>query len=415
MRRPARHAWYPPATVLDRVFDTARADDFAGYSKHDALNSRLLERVAGGSRITRLVAIQSIMRSPIDLRPYVGVRKARNPKGLSLFARAFLARARRGGAADDARQAQALLDWLLDHPAPFMARAGARDGFPGLAWGYPYPWQDVGFFAPRDFPNRVVTSFVGQALVDAYETLGERRYLDAAREVVQFLLEAPKTLFEDDARRCVSYVPDESVTWIVMDVSALVGSLAAHVGAHTGDAALIEEGGRLVRYVVSKQTDEGAWFYAEPPSASHITHDNYHTGFILDAILEYGEHAKSDEFEKAYVTGLEFYQRRLFEPNGAARFMSDRTYPFDIHGCAQGVITHTLQQKYRGEGAAFAERVLDWTIANMWDPKRGWFYYQARHLYGSHTYRTKVRELRWCQGWMSWALSGYLEVCGAGA
>ena len=47
-------------------------------------------------------------------------------------------------------------------------------------------------------------------------------------------------------------------------------------------------GGRLVRYVVSKQTDEGAWFYAEPPSASHITHDNYHTGFILDAILVYG-------------------------------------------------------------------------------------------------------------------------------
>jgi hypothetical protein len=105
---------------------------------------------------------------------------------------------------------------------------------------------------------------------------------------MRFLLEAPKTLFEDDRHRCVSYVPDPAVTWIVMDVSVLVGALAGRLGSLLDDAAMIEEGGRLVRYVVSKQTDEGAWFYAEPPSASHITHDNYHTGFILDAILYMG-------------------------------------------------------------------------------------------------------------------------------
>ena len=68
-------------------------------------------------------------------------------------------------------------------------------------------------------------------------------------------------------------------------------------------AELVREGGRLVRYVVSKQTDYGAWFYADPPSASHITHDNYHTGFILDAILQYGLSAGSDEFESAYRRG----------------------------------------------------------------------------------------------------------------
>ena len=137
-----------------------------------------------------------------------------------------------------------------------------------------------------------------------------------------------------------------------MDVSALAGALAARVGALTGDADLIREGGRLVRYVVSKQTDYGAWYYADPPSASHITHDNYHTGFILDAILQYGLSAGSDEFEAAYRRGIEFYERRLFEPNGAARFMSDRLYPIDIHGCAQGIITFSLQQRHFGTGGA---------------------------------------------------------------
>lgn len=391
--RPGPHS----ADVLARVLDVARADGYEGYSKHDALNATWLERLAGGSRIRRLAAIQLLMRSPVDLRPLARVGKARNPKGLSLFARALLARHRLTGAGEDAAEATELLDWLVAHPS---------SGFTGLCWGYPYPWQDVGFFAPRNFPNRVVTSFVGQALLDGYETLGNPRYLEAASQAMRFLLEAPKTLFEDDGRRCLSYVPDESISWIVMDVSALVGSLAARLGALRDDKDLIIEGGRLVRYVVSKQTAEGAWYYADPPSASHITHDNYHTGFILDAILQYGISADSDEFDPAYQRGIEFYRRRLFEPDGAARFMHDRRYPIDIHGCAQGILTFSMQQRHHGKGGEFARTVLAWTLSNMWDPRSGWFYYQRRRAF-----RTAIRELRWCQGWMSWALACHLEIC----
>jgi hypothetical protein len=385
-------------TVLDRVLLTARLAAYEGYSKHDALNSAVLARLAGQSRLRRIGATQVVTRSPIDVRHAMGVRKARNAKGLSLFARAYLSRHRMTGSAEDASEARDLLDWLISHSAP---------GFDGLCWGYPYPWQDVGFFAPRDFPNRVVTSFVGQALLDGYETLRDRRYLDAADLAVRFLLTAPKTLYEDDQHWCLSYVPDSAIDWIVMDVSALVGTLSARLGAIRGDEELVRQGGRLIRYVVSKQTDYGAWFYADPPSASHITHDNYHTGFILDSILQYGLAAGSEEFQAAYSRGVEFYARRLFEANGAARFMSDRLYPIDIHGCAQGIITFSLQQRHLGAGAADATRVLRWTLDNMWDPSSGWFYYQRRRLA-----RTRIRELRWCQGWMSWALASYLENCG---
>ena len=381
--------------IQARVLQTAREVDYTGFSKHDALNAPWMERLAGSSRVRRLGFIQLIMRSPLHVRPWLGVRPARNAKGLALFARGLLARHRVTLDVSSAEQARALLEWLIANPSP---------GFGDACWGYPYPWQDVGFFAPRNFPNRVVTCFVTEALIDGYETLGDARYLSAAEQAMSFLLTAPRTLYEDRDKRCVSYVPSDQVNWIVMDVSALTGAVAARLAAILGNPAMMEEAGRLMRYVVSRQTTQGAWFYADPPSASHITHDNYHTGFILDAILEYGQSSGSDEFANAYQRGLVFYRERLFEANGAPRFMSDQKYPFDIHGAAQGIITFSRSHAAEGTDAPLARRVLGWTLANMYDERSGWFYYQKRRLI-----RTAIRELRWCQAWMAFALGCYAE------
>jgi hypothetical protein len=392
------HASQPIREVQRRVLDVGQAASWAGFSKNDALNDPWLEAAAGRSRLRRLAAIQLDMRSPIHIRPLIGVRQARDPKGLALFSRALLNRVRLFGDTEAAAEARALLDWLLEHPAP---------GFDLMSWGYPYPWQDVGFFAPRHFPNRIVTSNVAQALLDGYETLGEPRYLEAAGSVVRFLLEAPRTLHEDGTTRCVSYVPSEDVSWIVMDVSALAGAAAARWAALTDNQAAMTEAGRLVRYVASKQTPYGAWFYAEPPDASHITHDNYHTGIILDAILEYGVRSRTEEFIPAYRQGLDYYREHLFDPDGAPRFMNHRRWPRDIHGAAQGIISFSLAQTAIGQGAETATRVLRWTLANMWDPKSAWFHYQKRRL-GS----LRIPLLRWGQAWMAHALGVYLEHCG---
>jgi len=208
----------PLARIQGHVLRVAQDLQYEGYSKHDALNAPWLEQLAAGSRAARLIAIQAVMRCPVHIRPLVGVRTARNPKGLALFVRALLARSRVLADDQSAIEARTLLDWLVAHPSP---------GFEWPCWGYPYPWQDVGFFAPRDFPNRVVTSFVVHALLDGFETLGEPRYLETASKAVEFLLKAPRTLYADDRHRCVSYVPSAEVEWIVMDVPALAGAAAA--------------------------------------------------------------------------------------------------------------------------------------------------------------------------------------------
>ncbi len=364
----------------------AAARQYRGYNKHDGLNSPLLSALSLRLRWGRIFWIQAVMRMPFNVRPLLGVRKAVNPKGLALFARALLNLYRATGEPSFRRQGLSLLDRLLG--------MGVND-FPGMSWGYGYPWQDVGFFAPAWFPNRIVTYFVGRAMIDAFEVTQEERYLHGACQATKFILHAPRVLFETQEEKCVSYVPVDNIEMAVMDVSALCGALCTMTGHHAGRPEWIEEGQRMIRYVVRRQTDYGAWFYTDPPGDSRITHDNYHSGEILDAVLDYIEYSGDDSFRDAHRRGLEFYRRHLFTVQGEPKWMHDRTYPFDIHGYAQGIITFS-----RVGDDDLSSRITENILRDMYDADEHRFYYQKRRFY-----TRRFTLMRWCQAWAVFALS----------
>ena len=120
--------------VLEAVLQWSKTRGFRGFNKHDGLNSPFLRFALGWSKWSRLVAIQLVMRAPINVRPLLGVSRTYNPKGLALFTQGLLARFRITNDArylDDARELLALLSTL---------RSPGR--WAGSCWGYPYPWQD---------------------------------------------------------------------------------------------------------------------------------------------------------------------------------------------------------------------------------------------------------------------------------
>ena len=381
--------------ICRSALEWARERAYTGYNKHDGLSSPLLRALSLNNKWLRIAAIQAVMRCPVNIRPLLGVQKVRNPKGIALFARAWLNLYRVTGEDLCRREATQLLDWLLEHPAP--ASPDSPD-LPGLAWGYGYPWQDVGFFAAPHFPNRIVTYFVGRALVEGFEILADERYLHGAEQAVEFILRAPKILYQDDAMLCLSYVPSPSMSMVVMDVSALCGALCAMVGRHTQNHTLICQAGQLIRYVVDKQTSDGAWFYTHPPGDSHITHDNYHSGEIVDALLDYEMYTGDPSFRAAYQAGLDFYRRRLFTAQARPKWMHDQEYPYDIHGYSQGIISFTA-----AGDLDFATRIAHSAIADMWHASDHRFFYQKHR-----SYTVRVTLMRWCQAWMSYALSALI-------
>jgi hypothetical protein len=420
--------------ALTQTLEYSRGRDYEGHSKHDALNSPLLNALTLNQRLLRLVIIQSVMRAPFNCRGFLGVPRLRNPKGIGLFAHSWLNLSEKEELQEGSpwdrdsclKEADRLLTWLVANASPWAqaseelcdafsvksVHAGKEPGLNGMGWGYHYPWQDVGFFQERHFPNRVVTSWIGMAFLKAYEVTGMEKYRLAARELVGFLLVNPNRLHETEDQLCLSYVPLESLEWAVMDVSVLVSSVASRLRAVDPESNVDPETvQRLLRFVVDKQTADGAWFYTYPSGDSHITHDNYHTGIILDAVADTMLYSRDFEFAETYRKGLDFYQRELFTPEGAPKWMNNKIFPHDIHGAAAGILAFRRAERFWREEALepdtelavrsgqFADLITRWTLKNLYSGK-GTFYYQKSKWY---TKRTCL--MRWCNAWMCRALT----------
>jgi len=381
--------------IIEALFTHGRNAAYRGYNKHDGLLSKVLSRMLGWSRFGRLAAIQLVMRSPVNIRPLLGVPKTINPKGVALFCWSMGIYGELTKNDTWRREAGRLGEWLAGN---------CQKTADGIGWGYQYPWQDAGFYAPANMPNRVVTAWAGIALHALWKVTGNPALVSTLQSVCNFLLNAPHRLIDTKEELCLCYIPDSAVEWAVMDVSALCGRVFAVTGSAAGREDLIDCARRCLNWVANRQTADGGWFYTEPPGASHITHDNYHTGIILDCFEEYRCVTGDSRFEQVYLRGLEFYRHRLFSSRGAPRWMHDRAFPRDIHGAAQGIITFSRAHHYGAHYTEQARKILEWTLHHLYNKKDGVFYYQKTRLFTK-----KFTLLRWCNAWMAVALVHFLE------
>ena len=379
-------------SVLLAVLNRGAQEHYAGYSKFDGLESPLTHALSFNWWIARLVWTQLVMRAPINLRPLLRVRQGINPKGVALFVRAHLFASEMGWGDRFADRARWCLDWLLAHDSR------GSGNYHGACWGYHHAWQSPGFYAPPGFPNCVVTVFVAEALLHGYRVLDYARYLNAARSAADFILNDLRVFYEDDTQKCIGYVPNIPKQFRVINNNALAGALLAKIGALTNESDLIQQASKLIEFVVQNRTPYYAWYYTVEPGQTLITHDNYHTGGILDALLEYEQITGDAHHREIYARGLDYYRRHLFRGDGAPKWMNNQVYPLDVHGAAQGIITFTLAGDLE-----FASRIAQWTIANLYNGDGNFSYQRTRF------FTKRFTLVHWCNGWMARALSVLLQ------
>jgi len=359
-------------------------ENFQGFDPYDALDSPILRALSFNKKALRIAFIQFMKRLQINIRPFLGIRKDYNPKGIGLFLWSYAKLYRVTGCSEFLEKIDIFLDLL---------ETLKSKGYSGNCWGYNFDWQSKAFFLPKFTPTVVNSSFVGHALLDTYQFAAKERALEMAMPISRFILRDLNR--KEDARGiCFSYSPlDET---FIHNANLLGVSLLIRLYKFLHEEELKDTALASLAYSMSYQREDGSWYYAETDYQRWI--DSFHTGFNLQSILYFLEEGYGLEYKDAFKKGLRFYTENFFLDDGAPKYYYDKTYPLDIHSAAQALVFFSRIEGYE----PLKQRIAQWMLENMQD-KAGFFYYQKNRFFIN-----KIPYMRWAQAWALHALTSFM-------
>lgn len=376
--------------ALDRLLAFIQRSGWKGYDPYDALNSLPLLKLP--NKWLRVAPTVFFRLSPLNLRRMFLVKKGINPKAMGLLLSAY-SLCHHMGAVPNLDKAGRIFHWLCRNASP---------GYSGLGWGYNFPWQSRDRLLAGGIPTIVNTSFVGHGILDYYDRSGNPRALEAARSACDFILK-DLNIRETDEGICFSYSPVES--HLVHNANALGASLLARVSSYTREAELAEWAKRSFDFTIHHQRENGLWAYSIYPDTGHVrTQTDWHQGFIMDSLMWFIPCAgpSEEKARKALEAGAAFYKTQ-FTGEGMGYWRLPKKWPADIHNQAQGIITFAKLEEFFPGSLPTARRIARWTMDNLWNQKKGYFYYQKWPLYTN-----RIAYFRWAQAWMFLALATLL-------
>ncbi len=372
---------------LERLASWVETRDYRGYDPGDGLNS-FLRPLAFGNRLAERALLQVVWKSPINLRPLIGVKPMDSTKGRGYMAWGYLLRYRVTKDASFKDKAVACLDWLAANKAA---------GHAGYSWGNHFDFVTRSGCNPAGSPIIVWTSLIGQAYLEALAQTADQRFLDVARGICRWILALPRQHTTTGA--CLSYVPFAQSS--IHNSNMLGAAMLASTWRYTREPELLDVARSAIEYSCSRQRDDGSWWYGEEPKYHWI--DNFHTGYNLDSLKRYIESSGDESYRSAFDKGLRHYRNTFFEADGTPRYYHDRTYPIDIQCAAQSIETLAFCSDGDASYLDLSRRVATWTIENM-QGRDGHFYYRK---YPAITARTPY--IHWGQATMFKALATLVE------
>ena len=363
------------------------AREYKGYDPGDGLNS-VLRPLALNNSLAERILLQVIWKSPVNLRPLVGVKPMDSTKGRGYMASGYLQRYRTTGDSRYLDRAVQCLEWLM---------ANGAQGQAGYSWGNHFDFVTRSGCTPAGSPIIVWTSLIGLAFLEAFETTGQKRFLDVGRSVGAWILRLPCE--ESSSGSCLSYVPFKQSS--IHNSNMLGAGMLASLWRHTREDELMSVARSAVEYTCSRQRPDGSWWYGEDPKYHWI--DNFHTGYVLDSLKRYLDSTGDETFRPHFQRGLRYFLNTFIRPDGAPAYYHDKTYPIDIQCAAQAIETMAFCAADDAECLALARKVAAWTIMNMQSPD-GHFYFRRYPLLTART-----AYIHWGQATMYKALAMLLS------
>lgn len=371
---------------IAKLEDWVEAHNYKGYDPGDGLNS-FLRPLAFGNQLAERVLLQLIWKSPINLRPLVGIKPMESTKGRGYMAWGYWIRYKTTRDASFQAKAMACLDWLIANKA--------KDHV-GYSWGNHFDFVTRAGVKPAGLPIIVWSSLIGQAFLEAYEQTGHSRSLEVARGICSWILKLPRE--QTSTGTCLSYVPFEQIS--SHNSNMLGAAMLARTWKHTAEDELLEVARSAMGYSCSRQRADGSWWYGEEPQYHWI--DNFHTGYNLDSLKCYIDSTGEEGYRPHFLNGLRYFKDVFFEPNGLPHYYHDRKYPIDIQCAAQAIETLAICSHDDPSCLDLSLKVASWTIDNM-QHRDGYFFYRQYPMI-----KAKTPYIHWGQATMYKALASLL-------
>jgi hypothetical protein len=327
--------------------------------------------------------------SPGVIRKTAGIRPRGYPQSTALIITALTSlRKKTGDTRYDADLLRLLEELVAEH----------RGGEDHMAWGQPYDWYSRKKI-PAHTPRTTVTTQAAHALLDAFDTFQDEKYLDWAWKAGMFMIHKMSWSEDQNGNVCFPYTAIDR--YHIHNANVLAAALLVRLASYRKNDQFTDLAHRAYAFTASHQNQDGSWFYWAPPDRILGKIDHYHTGFVLESyqlganlwegVFPFGEHLQK---------GLDFYEKVLFTKDLVPKMTSTELYPIDIQSCAQALITlGTCLPESQVKMDKLGE-IYNWVIENLYDPEEGYFYYRV--------YRNKVDTtpyLRWAESWMLRALT----------
>jgi hypothetical protein len=370
--------------LLENTLQYARQREYKGYDYSDGLSSTVLQKLPVENKWVNIAFQESAKRAPVNIRPLLLIPKRRSFKGSGLFIMANVAAYEMTGREMYLDQAETLVDWLLEtrRDQPF-------------GWGHNHDIQTLNTTVERNTPSIVSVTYITLGILEFAKHRDTEAY-SLVRDGVPDLIFDTLEYSECDAGAHIKYKSTQKDGVYTLNANALGGRLLMELYHEFGDDTYRDRAESILDYVVSHQTSIGGWKYTDPPSASHLSMDNHHNGFIIESLLRHEELAGSQRYESALDDSLSFYKNILYEDDGRPNWDEERSYPRDIHAATQGIITFS-----RSGDLELASKILDWTLGELYAGD-GQFHYRKQKYYTK-----RFTLMRWCEAWMAYALSVY--------
>jgi len=396
--------------IFNAMYQWAEKESYCGWDPYDWMNSPLSKRLPAS---VNNIMIRINLYLPVNLRPVCGIEKMRSNKALALFSRAYADMYTTTHNEAYKQEMEKLLNTLYQNRIEYENEVG---------WSA-HLFKSLGYYAGHkhilasNIPDIIGTTEAIKALCLGYQITKKKEWYDAAMKGINYILAVHVTSMKIDNQNytVVKYTPAEKAR-VVFNVSGLFLETLAEYLKITNESKhdLIAVGEDVLEFLIKYQYKDGAWAYSYYTEIKEYRNQfDYHQGFKLDGIMAFypyiGKKELKERAKETLKKGSKYYREVLFTPEGVSYYRYPKRYPIDIHNQAQGVLTFSKLYAFEKniEHIKCAEKILSWTLQNMWD-KRGFFY---SHKWPFFTNRTPY--IRWSHAWMMHAIATFCRVVSA--